>query len=75
MSGDPTVWGIVCPCNTISDYPQPCPYHHNTAGAPWLPVQQWHGTTTTGFLSPQHLSDEDVERIAQRVVELLKAAP
>ena len=34
----------------------------------------WHGMTQPVFTAPR-LSDDDVERIALRVVELLKATP
>lgn len=29
MRNNETQW-LVCPCNTISDFPSPCPYHDTT---------------------------------------------
>lgn len=59
---------LVCPCNTISDFPQPCPYH-----APnWRPQPYVATTNTLSPLIPQGLSDEDIERIAERVAEKLR---
>ena len=57
------VWGIVCPCNTLSDFPQPCPYH-SPAEPTWVPAAF---TFTPLPAEPQRLSDEDVERIAEKL--------
>lgn len=52
--------------------PGPCPHHQSGAGnmaSPWIPMT----TTFTGHnVTPPSISDDDVERIARRVVELLK---
>ena len=69
MTGDPQFDNIVCPCNTISDFPQVCPYHSRTT------LRYTYPATTTTFQWPPaepRISDEDVERIAQRVAALLK---
>jgi hypothetical protein len=67
---------IVCPCNTINDFPVRCPYHSPDPG----PIEPQTYTTTDLKLIPgwvhtaPPLSDDDVDRIADRVVEKLKGA-
>jgi hypothetical protein len=54
--------------------PPMCDYHRAaTAGCAALPTTPWILLTNT--TAPPALSDADVERIAQRVAELLKAKP
>lgn len=55
----PQPWPDVVPC----PYPQPVPV---------APQPQTFTTTSAWLTMPQRLADEDVERIAQRVAELLK---
>lgn len=55
---------VVCPCNTPGDFPQPCGIHQ-----PWLPLAS--GVHIQPAYPPR-LSDDDIERIAQRVAALLK---
>ena len=68
MTGAEPQW-LVCPCNTISDFPQQCPYH-----SPSAIKTIWGSGYTTTTLAPivYRLSDDDVERIAKRVAELVK---
>ncbi len=56
---------------TACDFPIGWPFPLN----PYPVVQGWVGTTTFTLGQPTRLSDEDVERIAKRVVEIIKAAP
>lgn len=45
----PTVQHIICPCNTIGDFPQRCPYHAPaTTFTPWTPAPD----TTRPNVSP-----------------------
>lgn len=77
MTGAEPQW-LVCQCNTVAcgtSY-QPCPHHNNNTCAVPMPTYQWAGTTTlTWPPPPPRMSDDDVERIAKRVVELMKAEP
>lgn len=47
----------------------------DVAGNPYCaPQVGWVGITQPVFTAPPRLSDEDIERIARRVAELLKAS-
>ena len=78
MSGEPT-WA--CACQGTACFCRPAinacavpfsPLNYNACGGGALPTYQWSGTSTWPPTAPQ-LSDDDVERIANRVVELMKA--
>lgn len=62
----PTAWFGLGPAPICSS----CRFRM-TACAPMPTYQTWNQSTAFPF--KQHLSDEDVERIAQRVAELLKS--
>lgn len=85
MSGDPVQLGCTCGPFWSVVPPGPCPVH--VAVAPVFPVTLpkhdvsfalcskcgWYHATGQCMTPPRtHLSDADVDRIARRVVELLK---
>lgn len=63
MFGDPFPYNS-CGCGGWSGYSHKCPLHCGEVGVT---------TVLRPFSSSSPLGDEDVERIAQRVVELLRA--
>lgn len=74
---DDQVQHLSCPCNQVwigDVLPDPCPYHpFRPSGFDFKP---WPMAPTKWQWNPLQLetilSDEDVERIAKRVAELLK---
>lgn len=64
MPGDPFPYNYPCGCGGWSGYSHKCPLH--CGGEVGI-------TTTLRPFPSSSLGDEDIERIAQRVAELLKA--
>lgn len=64
---------VVCPCNSWSDLPQPCGIHGTRYFTPPI-VSHFcrFRDCTTCNPPPEPLSDADVDRIARRVVAMLK---
>ncbi len=65
---------LACPCTMtwIGDVlPDPCPYHPHVSAGQWRPWPMGDYPLSPLQVEPV-LSDEDVDRIARRVAELLR---